>query len=517
MPPINSIEETLAKIKQASIESGDTFRVKIYRKRAMTNLPDNIATLDGATLAHIASPEVWMGRLAGGGTYQISVYRPDDPSLPIGGPIVFSINSPAEPKDVDPSVVRQPGWQGPPICVFPETTDRGPSPAYSVGSPAGNPHVHAPQTIVPGGTLPVGQLSQAPSGASASEAYLRAQLDELQRRLAEEQRRAEEARRTSEMDRMRADHDAKLRELQLQNEAAFRRLEAQNTAAAQQAPQKSGPNLAEILSAVAPIVGQVLQQQAEATRTQTAILTSLLSRPAIDPALQAILLDRNNNKSESVEMLNAMPAMMTSMSKMAMTVADAVSELSGPPEPKEAPGVAIAREISKAVQTIGLGLSAQAKAKQAAPPPPQSYEARAALPPPPPAAQPTQAFAGPPATPQAPVEQPNAKGPRKIVDEVEQMIRAKTDPVAIVQLLIRNISNDQVQQELIAADGDFQEMFARRLQDFWPVEENQSYLVELFTTFQTEGDKAGIFEEEGGEGEEGPAGEVVEGQIQARA
>lgn len=524
MPPlISPIEETLAKIKSASIESGDSFRVKIYRKRTMTNLPDNIATLDGATLAHIASPEVWMGRLAGGGTYQISVYRPEDPSLPIGGPIVFSINSPAEPKDVDPAVLRQPGWQGPPICVFPEASDRGPQPAYSVGSPAGIPNVQTPQTNVPGGNLPGNQFHQAPAGTSANEAYLRAQLDDMSRRFAEAERRSDEQRRQVELDRIRADSDAKLREIQLQNEAAIRRLEAQAAAAtaAASAP-KNGSNLAEILAAVAPLVTQVMQQSAEDRKMQTTILTSLLSKPAIDPALQAILLERNNSKSESVEMLNAMPAMMTSMSKMAMTVADAVSELSGPPEPKEAPGVAIAREISKAVQTIGMGLSAQARAKQAPSQPalpPGSYEARATQPPPPPPNnQPTQAFAGPPQAtngkhPANALEQPvpQPKGPRLVVDEVERMIRAKQDPKAIIHLLIDNLQNDQVQRELIAADGDFQEMFARRLVDFWPIEENQPYLVELFTTFQSEGEAAGIFEDESGE--EGPVveGETVDG------
>ncbi len=510
---------------------GDNFRVKVFRRRTgtLTGIPEHIVTMGDAQVLHIANPEVWLPRIAGGGNFMLSVYPAHDPTSPIGSNVPFNYgNEPMREVQVHAlaALVKTQGWQGPLSIVWPvphELTPQQAQDLYTATSmaPSGNPQVHAPQTNVPnggiqGGPVPFGngQGFQLSPGYDPHFAQREREMSEREAKLREEA--------------LKRDFELRLKEIEIRYTALVNQATAR-VDAAPKVPEKSiiaelapvlGPVLTQMISAQNEMRLAMLKSQETAAAQQQLLLTTLLSKPTVDPAITK-LEDKIERMMESsgddggAKMVHTMADAMSSMTGMMMSTLKAAAEAGfGGGEKQEHPGLMAVREVARAIESFGSSYSGAMKGRAGPPPaparqlPPGQRARRAPV-----GAEAQAGFAG---YAGAQAAQPARSGPN-FVDQIERMIRAHHDPHEVALLVGQNLSNPDLQNELAAVGGQIPALMERRL-GVWLTEkkENHEYIEALFDELTDMLQAAGIIppdEEDGQEEQAAPVSEPA-GQLE---
>lgn len=520
--------------KVKNLPNGDDLTVKLYRRRGGVlggaGIPDVIATLSGARLAHIANPELWIPRLAGGGAFLMTVYSSDDPVRPLVSNIPFVVEGqPRETTDLD--AVVDPGWRGPGRLDWPErrVPQQG---SYSVNlnlAPPGSSGSAAPQTQqTPGQGTPGVHFHQQPQPAVDPR---------IAEWMAQREREFAEAKASLEMERQRIAHEAQRERDRLAAEQRFAQLEARLAAQAEAAraasvapPAPPKESMADVLKAAVPIIQQVLtgqqEQRLEMLRLQQAqqqetreFMKAVLVRPAIDPTMLALIERRDANEQPASAILTQTTAAMSTMMENTMAMARFVAESSG--APAESPMLAAFREVAGAVEKIATASIQAPKPKpRRQAPPAQGPAPQPQLETAPVTATPAQ---GAPVAPAGaasnvvPFQRPSeavVDGTAQVqvqhlagvdaleeglLDRLEQMIRAHEEPSKVAAYLVSIFNSDEFQDALEEAGGSIVTIFQARLGTWAMDPANPPYLTALLDQIQEKGAVAGIFQDEGEE------------------
>lgn len=517
-PPL-SVEESItilqAKIKE--LPSGDDLVIKVYRKRGGgafggVGIPDILATLSGARLKDVASPEMWLPRLAGAGAFLLSAYAPENAGVPLVANIPFIVEG--TPREVDLDAVADPAWRGPTKLEWPERRTNQPQTGYSVNLvPPGPPLVTAPQTQSSGtGTPGAHSVPQQAPGI------------DLAAWMAQKERELAEVRAAAERDRERLIAEAQREKDRVTFEARLAALDArlaQTQAAPPAVPAAPKESLADIVKAVIPFAQQLLagqqEMRLEMVRSQQAnagemreLMKTLMTRPAVDPTFLALMERRDANEQPASVILAQTTTAMSTMMENTMLMARQVAESSG--APPESPMLAAFREVAGAAQKL-IDASIQASKPRPRPRP------RPAGQPPAPHAAATAGPASPGHAPAlssnvVPFQRPSgiesddsasrihgfagveSDGSENQVDILERMIRMREDPAKVAAFLIQVFYSEDFQEALAQANGSIPSLFQARLGDWSLDPVNLPYAQALLEQVSTQGATAGIFQEE---------------------
>ncbi len=482
-------EETLGLLRARVTDKGqDSFRMKVYRLRTQNDLPQAVCTLDDAQITHFASPETWLPKLAGGGPlFQLRAYHSSDTTLLVGSPILVQI--PGEPpKRVDGEVLKTQAWIGPRILVWPDPTEvpASQTPSYSIPSmsPGAAGGVTAPQTSVPGQSLPVATNPQLEHALAIIEQQ-RQQLEATRREIELKERKLE-------LERIQADGDRRMREL-----------EAKITHNASNA----GGGLEKIVAiagAIAPVIQLIIQGQNE---MRVAMLKAQQDSAQKQTDMLTMMMEKRADDSPATKMLTSMMETMGTFTKMQTDFIQTVAEssLGGPKE--EPTGLKIVKELVKGANAVAQGMQMEnaLKARGAAPlralpgqpgaRPLNVGQARAeaaaaharANPPTLPQAMPhpgVQIGSPPPVDPHVagiPVADATAIQSLSTADKIEEMIRAKIHVDSIIDAFMAGIDDQhgdpEFREELAKYGNNPVAFFQSRLTE-WVLssEENQAYV-----------------------------------------
>lgn len=520
-----SLQILQAKIKD--LPNGDDLTVKLYRKRGgvlgAAGIPDVFAVLSGARLAHVANPEMWIPRLAGAGSFLMSVYSSDDQVRPLTAYIPFIVDGPS--REVDLDAVIDPNWRGPARLDWPErrVPQQQQQGGYSVNlAPPAPPLASAPQTQTSGTGAP-GAHFQQPPAAPVIERHVADWMAAKERELAE-------AKAALELERERLRSEARFAQLEARLTA---QAEASRAAAAAPTPPPAPPkeSLADVLKAAVPIIQQVLTGQQEmrlemmrvsqAQQAETReLMKAALTRPAIDPTMLALIERRDANEQPASAILAQTTAAMSTMMENTMSMARFVAESSG--APAESPMLTAFREVASAVEKITTASMQAPKPKQrrpAGPPvpaaPPASTGGAQAAPAP---VQGAPVGAEAPASNVVPFQRPSeavVDGAAQIqqlggvdaleeglLDRLEQMIRNHEEPAKVAAFLVSIFNSDEFQDALQAADGSIPTLFQARLGTWSLDPANLPYGQALLNQVVEQGTAAGIFQDDNEEGEQ---------------
>ena len=460
--------ETLARHEEEA--GAPAFTCKLLR-RASPGSPSvaHVANFVDVSTRHISDAETWIAPLCGGGLYALMVY--DKAGKPRGQISVNEIAGP--PRAIVPEVARGSGWLGPTL-VYQE-------PPKNAAAVALGPDLTPPAT---------------PSRADAS-----GEVGALRAELAREQ--AE--RKRIEREKLEAEHAREVDRVRKEADERVSKLEAQIAQLAARPPERTGPNLAEILTPIAGIVGPVVtaifsgmaedrKARLDLERVRLEREAAKADKPLFPPELLAILqgaAERNEKQAEQFSSLmraQAESARITAEGQavtsrtMLQTIADVMQlQLKSSGEPA---GIDWG-------QIIGGGLQAVAALAQ-------SRQPTGAAPQP--AMIPTP---GLPAAPPAVMPAPRPPvSPSPALDALQQKVFAKAPPTVIVEDLKRALALPDVRAE-IQARGGLIETFEARLGVFAAQPQNQKYMAALLAALE----KSGIIQ-----GEEEPAAEQPEEQ-----
>jgi hypothetical protein len=471
-------EETIAVLTSQSKEE-DNFKIKINRKKGP--LYEHLCTLVDASIQHVANPETWLPRLGGGGQYLMSVYHRNAP-MPTGVGIPYHVTGPSI--DVDPKIVQSKEWIGPPTMSFPDLVgERAEPPTITTVASGQHPASYTPPNTVSGqgANQMLPSTSAAESNAVQSNAFLTQMVNNLN---------AQIAALATQITMSAKDRQHELEMMKLNYERAL---------AAKPAPD-FGASLGPLITALAPVLTAVVQsgkesreasiraQQEQAQQNMSMIL-ALLNKPAVDPAFQSMVKDAiaeiKNSKqdnSPAAQTVATMSEAMQGMTSTALKLFHAAAEIGNGGQPREPPGLMVAKEVSKALVALGNGM---AKAYPRPPPPPQQQQRQLPAPRRAPPAQQQAQQPPPPAPAPAPAE--------GFVDKLEAMIRRRTEPNLVADQIFANLGDSQLQEELAAHNGDINNLISARLGE-WMAENgsNRDYLAGLFAAAQEEGIKRGF-------------------------
>lgn len=491
----------LIRAKSQDTQHGDSFTVKISRRvgaiAGYGGGSELLVTMGQASIQHISSPEAWLSKLAGGGSYVIKVFSEADPGKQIGGDLLLRITG--EPKSINPSIVKDPSWRGPPEMLYPEPGSlqlQQPFMTIAAG-PSGNNFV--PQPPAPA------QL--APSAPSLAELQLQRQLEQTQAML--QQMQSELTNRSTALAEERA---ARERErMQQSHTVQMQALEAKIDRLATAAPAKSPvESLTAIASTLMPLVQAMIQSNAETralmlkaqqdnqTQLQALMLKSM-ERPPIDPAVTQ-MMDRFQAQLEKLResdpaqhsAISSMADAFGGMTSMMMNVLNQAVDSGILGGKGESTGMMVVKEIAKAIESFGRA-SAGAGARRTIfrPPAPPAL-------PPRPAPAPTPApmngstngasgFAG-------------VSAPASPLDAIERRIRAEEDPETVAADFIAAMSHAAVQAEITQAGG-ITELFQNRLGDW--ANDHVEYAQALLAAVEAHARAAGIIVDAEATAEEG--------------
>ena len=513
-----SLQILQAKIKD--LPNGDDLTVKLYRKRGgalgAAGIPDVFAVLSGARLAHVANPEMWIPRLAGAGSFLMSVYSSDDQVRPLTTYIPFFVEGPS--REVDLDAVIDPNWRGPARLDWPERrVPQQQQGGYSVNlAPPAPPLASAPQTQTSGTGAPGAHFQQ--QAAPAVERHIADWMAAKERELAE-------ARAALELERERLRSEARFAQLEAKLTA---QAEASRAVAAMPPPPPAPPkeSIADILKAGMPLIQQVLTGQQEmrlemmkvsqAQQAETReLMKAVLTRPAIDPTMLALIERRDANEQPTSAILAQTAAVMGTMMENSMQMARFVAESGS--APAESPMLAAFREVAGAVEKIATASIQAPKPKPrrpAGPPTPAASSSSVQ-----PAAVPAPgAVVGASApTNVVPFQRPSeavVDGGAQVqqlggvdaleeglLDRLEQMIRSHEEPAKVAAYLVSIFNSDEFQDALQAADGSIPTLFQVRLGSWSMDPTNLPYGQALLNQVVEQGTAAGIFQDEPGENE----------------
>lgn len=225
-----------------------------------------------------------------------------------------------------------------------------------------------------------------------------------------------------------------------------------------------------------------------------AMIVALMNRPSVDPSFQSMvermvteLKASKQDTSPAAQSVATMAEAMQGMTKTALNLFHAAAEIGSGKEPREPPGLMVAKEVAKALASLGNGM-AQAYRPGRRPPMGQPRQLQGGQPqaprPQPPQAQPVPA--------PAPIEKSIGA-----LDKIEGMIRSKDDPVKVSDAFFEAIKTDdsQLHQELSAVEGDINELVGNRL-GAWLMENegNRDYASNLFGVMQERGVLDGLID-----------------------
>jgi hypothetical protein len=365
MSALDSPEKALEQLAALKKEHGenDSFTVRVLGKKPGTFVPTALAVFNGATLEQIAQAESWVGRLVGGGEWTISVNH----SANIGRRVGFVISVPGPTYSTpDFAATTQSDWSGPANVVQTSVTqgqqqNTVPPPSQQGGFSIPRP---APASIPYTG-----------AGAAAATAPTAVETE----RLMLIQR--EENRARAELEAAKAQLQQQQAEARFRKEMEEREAKLKMEFLSQRKPEKEGPGITEVLSAltaaVSPIITAMIQsnnefkrtqmelqqrlaeQQAQAQERQTALLLKLTERPSTSPEMTAMLeMTKAQSESQGVMMGRIVDAMSV-VSKTSVSMIETIAEISAPPE--GSPVLDAVKEGTKALMALAGGAESGAR------------------------------------------------------------------------------------------------------------------------------------------------------------
>ncbi len=380
-----SADDTLAAIIQTSKQISDRFIIRVGKRKGVSGMFEQYGGFADASAAHIASPEGWISQVFGGGEYQLAVCHNDTPAQQIGSKLVLQIGGITKAAP-DRYVTSQPGWLGPPTVTF-LAGGMAPIGDHVVmgGAPIFTSQANAPVTSQQQGGVP---FTPDPLASERDRlARLERDLTERQARQLREQQEREEAIR-------RLESENKMREEIANRERALTAQMMEIKSAIAAAPAKpTGPSIAEIIAAAAPIVTMFVQssrdsqlalakmqseaqERAERRAEEQARLTremieKVTSKPGMTPEMQMLIETLRAQGSGSSEMLGRIVDVMTVVNKSSVGMIEAIADLKLGGEEPQSPLLMAAREAINALKAMSSAGGGAAR-RVALPPQPQA-------------------------------------------------------------------------------------------------------------------------------------------------
>lgn len=470
--------------------------------------PLTVCSLAGGQCSHVASPELWLPQLMGGGQFVLSVYAPQGTpgsSSPIMDGFDVMLNGEAR-KTPNWDAVDDPSWVGPKAILYPNKLMRS-APASSSISVAAPPSLTQPATTAPQLLPGSGSLGVPPSDVerrlAEERAYYNQQITALNQRLADEQHKRD-------MDALQAEN---------QRQMAALRAEVAKAAQAAQVPAPKPPDIGSILEKAAPILAPILsmwmtgraeaEKRAEERSREESLrwekmFQAMSSRPAIDPMLKEILDQQRAEQLPVATIIQqsaqANAALIGQMSQMLQTQAELMSG------PEENPMIKVVREVGTAIQGIAAASAPRAPPRRL---PPQPQQQNATPPPPapsaPPALQVVNGGAGQPPT-QALGDLP---APGNALENIRQMLLNHVDPARVAEEAVKAFTTPEFQVALKAAEYRPLDMFQTLMTEAW-LTANLAYAQAFAKEFTEKGNAARIFRDEEDDTNENDAETEVE-------
>jgi hypothetical protein len=459
-----TMQETMKLIADIAKEKGDDFRLTVRKRNPQDGSPMSCAIFVGVGIEQIATPEIWLRDLAGGGEYWLQVTHSTDAFNLIGSILTHRISG--APMPVNAQAPTMPDWRGPTNVNWiegntppvkpaePQTTQQQIAAAIA-GIPAPPPlsHTSTPLQATAAEAVRVAEDRERNlmfrGDLSRTEAELKAQAATLAAREREIER---------ENVRVRAEADKAVTEAK----AAAERQIAMLTAM-QPRSQPLGEILAPLVTAVAPLIVGYLQTQqqrvAEEAKARMAVEIAIADREAkreerAEKAAQAQaelfarmssesrtateklieemrrsfekLSDKPGADVQTKEMFGSMSSAFAQLAQTTMSMVAAATELRPPEGPPQIDwGQTIAQVTRSAADAFKSYVGAQQRGAGLTP-----SGAAAALPPGAAPAQPQ--VEGEIATPAAPDDS------EPIFNQIVLRVKAQEDPVQIAAFFLNS-------------------------------------------------------------------------------
>lgn len=491
-------EDTIAIINAKAKQDGDSFLVKVLRKRHNGGLPEAVASFGDAQASHITSPEMWLPKIAGGGPiFVVQVYHSNEPSVQIGGPLQFAVACdglpPKAPGEIDVRVIKSGSWLGPRQLLWPTADEnkRNTDPSlYSIPTlPSAAATGNNAANNVPVAGQPGAQYSREHEANAALLSKIeqeRASLIQIRQELSEEKHR-------SEMNEIRRESERQVKEVEARITTL---IQSQNNA------PKNDTSLATLISAAAPLLIKVFegqdqmklammksQEQAQA-QTQM-ILLKLMEKPQDNVAekmfdkFERIIERTQASQVPQTTMLHTVMEAMSTITNSSLDLAERAADMGmNGGRPEDHPALKAIKEGVKGIGALMQGYRAQVPG---APPPPTLHSAPPALAayPPPAAPQPNLAPAGSP--------MPGAT----VLEQLEYAIKSRVPPVEVAKVFVHAIAMGEpsVRDALRANNDDPEQLIKARMGAFFLEHpEYLPYLKDLNAEVDKQGQAAGIFD-----------------------
>ena len=507
MSDFKTREEVVSAIAERAKDTangGDNFRVKIERRRSAAAMPELIATLDDATVDNFATPESWLPNFVGGGILTLKAFHATDQSRMIG---LLNDTFPGMPRDPDLSVFDKPDWKGPRTLVFPQIK-KAVEPQTS--------HYAAPVVPAVGNNAPMPRsLSGGADGGGLPndvEARLAAKFEAIQRAELD----LADRRKTMEVDAAKREADTRIRAA----EDKVKDIERQLNEMRRAPPIQTGPSATDNIVALMAQMRQSdieakradremsiklaeLQQQAqiesaklnaEATRAAAAanqtLLTHLLAKPAIDPAIMEMMA-----KNDTSKVLADMSSVVTASMSNQLNVMSAMMEMGYGNQKESGPVQKIMKESGwdKAAKILTPIISRAFAVQQGNAQPGQVLQQ-------PPQQFPQQTQALPPVQPAQPQQAPQpapVQGQPTIIEQIADAIKTrKGSAKEIAEGILHNINDPSFIKAATAAGGDPRVLFDQILGEWLDDAGNRIFAGEVLRITMEQGCASGIFPEE---------------------
>lgn len=501
-------EQVLATCTEIAKTNGDSFRARVGMRQSGGSFVSTVATFDDVTVAHLAAPEMWLGRMLGGGQYQIQVSHPNSGVALVG---VILVNIQGQSKPIDVAAMDAPDWAGPRSLIFPQRA-AAPSAATGFTIPPGSPPA---QRLAPPSQSNVGDPGGAVHPSIRQDPAFIAEMDRLRERerMLEANAAAERARLSEERHRMEREADKR------EQEARLAAMEARLSAASKPSGQS---DLAAVLTAIAAQQQQASSQMmqmfmemnkatreeaarqaaaqsqaiAESQKTTAVLMEKMLSKPAVDPLMERMLDDARTSSAHQAETFAKLGEATTGIINMALGAVHSMQELtSGPGEP---PMLTVAKEVVKGVVAYAEATKATAAApKVTVPPVRRNGATRRAAPAKAPVAAPPA-----PAVPQEGqpvafdgVEEGEESGEETMsaFDQIVRAITEKRDLAEVADFFVSNLDEPSINEALAAANGNPLVAFQGALGAWVQADpDNYAYVVELLKQVEEIGVKKGV-------------------------
>jgi hypothetical protein len=503
-------EEVLARIGQVRDASGDDFHLKIERRQSVSAFPVLIATIEGARVEHIATPESWLPKFVGGGMLQIKVFHATDRSKMVGM-INDTFNS--APKEPDVSVLERPDWAGPRIAVYPppkkakennSTTilvppvDDGAVPRPLGGVDSGGPsHSASPMEAH------LAQRAQALQHAENELAERKRQMEidaikkeaETKARAADErvknlERQLDEIRnrpppapvvapassdKTTELllelrkmdaDQRRADRDAQQEQ---------RRVERESIAEQKRQERETNLELARIRA----------DADKASAQAQADMLKALASKPAIDPQIMELM-----GKNDTSKVMSDMAAVVSTSMSNQLNVMSALMDLGMGGREPAAPRIPKPSGWDSAAKILVPIITRAFAGPPAGTPPGQVINQPVN-----PAAKTPEALPAANGANGAQAPAPEAPPPvPPLASQIAELIKSKTKtPKEVAELILQNINDASIQTLAISSKGDPRVLFDMMLNDWLDDTTNRTYAAEILKVTLEQGIASGVF------------------------